>query len=288
MPGSADKTYKIDEKDLDLPIVLKITGKEETGVSGELTVTTQEVSETEEEAKALAEKKKEESKAAGTSEEPDSAQPEETTEPAEETESADVQENTGTQGSTDEQESTENPVIEVNGNGEQSGSQNTDETDASGDSQTETPDSADTAADASEKNEKPTYSASAYTEDGSGILDFGSVEEGYTEIPEAQMVTITNSGTGDLNFKEIAPENFMAADIDDAPLKSGESVTVWVKPREGLKAGEYKDLITYQTEEGADVFFEADFTVKKSKIMKIMSRQIPGKHRTLQRKKYTS
>ena len=213
--------------------------------------------------------KKEESKAAGTSEEPDSAQPEETTEPAEETESADVQENTGTQGSTDEQESTENPVIEVNGNGEQSGSQNTDETDASGDSQTETPDSADTAADASEKNEKPTYSASAYTEDGSGILDFGSVEEGYTEIPEAQMVTITNSGTGDLNFKEIAPENFMAADIDDAPLKSGESVTVWVKPREGLKAGEYKDLITYQTEEGADVFFEADFTVKEPENKKV-------------------
>lgn len=279
-----DKTYKIDEKDLGLPIVLKITGKEETGVSGELTVTTQEVSETEEEAKALAEKKKEEAKAAGedpdaeeseasessentpdteagTSEEPDSAQPEETIEPAEETESADVQENTDAQEPADTQEPAENSVIEVNG--EQSGPQNADEADTSGDSQTETPDSADTAADASEKNEEPTYSASAYTEDGSGILDFGSVEEGYTEIPEAQMVTITNNGTGDLNFKEIAPENFMAADINDAPLKSGESVAVWVKPREGLKAGEYKDLITYQTEEGADVFFEADFTVKE-------------------------
>ena len=260
-----DKTYKIDEKDLGLPIVLKITGKEETGVSGELTVTTQEVSETEEEAKALAEKKKEEAKAAGedpdaeeseasessentpdteagTSEEPDSAQPEETIEPAEETESADVQENTDVQEPADTQEPAENSVIEVNG--EQSGTQNADEADTSGDSQTVTPDSADTAADASEKNEEPTYSASAYTEDGSGILDFGSVEEGYTEIPEAQMVTITNNGTGDLNFKEIAPENFMAADINDAPLKSGESVTVWVKPREGLKAGEYKDLIT--------------------------------------------
>ena len=279
-----DKTYKIDEKDLGLPIVLKITGKEETGVSGELTVTTQEVSETEEEAKALAEKKMEEANAAGedpdaeeseasessentpdteagTSEEPDSAQPEETIEPAEETESADVQENTDVQEPADTQEPAENSVIEVNG--EQSGTQNADEADTSGDSQTETPDSADTAADASEKNEEPTYSASAYTEDGSGILDFGSVEEGYTEIPEAQMVTIKNNGTGDLNFKEIAPENFMAADINDAPLKSGESVTVWVKPREGLKAGEYKDLITYQTEEGADVFFEADFTVKE-------------------------
>ena len=61
----------------------------------------------------------------------------------------------------------------------------------------------------------------------------------------------------------------MAADIDDAPLKSGESVTVWVKPREGLKAGEYKDLITYQTEEGADVFFEADFTVKEPENKKV-------------------
>lgn len=290
-----DKTYKIAEKDLGLPIVLKITGKEETGVSGELTVTTQEVSETEEEAKALAEKKKEEAKAAGedpdaeeseasaasessentpdteagTSEEPDSAQPEKTTDPAEGTESADVQESTDAQEPADTQKPAENSVIEVNGNGEQSGSQNTDETDASGDSQTETPDSTDTAADASEKNEKPTYSASAYTEDGSGILDFGSVEEGYTEIPEAQMVTIKNNGTGDLNFKEIAPENFMAEDINDAPLKSGESVTVWVKPREGLKAGEYKDLITYQTEEGADVFFEADFTVKEPENKKV-------------------
>ena len=242
-----DKTYKIDEKDLGLPIVLKITGKEETGVSGELTVTTQEVSETEEEAKAAGEDPDaEESEAsessentpdteAGTSEEPDSAQPEETIEPAEETESADVQENTDVQEPADTQEPAENSVIEVNG--EQSGTQNADEADTSGDSQTETPDSADTAADASEKNEEPTYSASAYTEDGSGILDFGSVEEGYTEIPEAQMVTITNNGTGDLNFKEIAPENFMAADINDAPLKSGESVAVWVKPREGLKAG---------------------------------------------------
>lgn len=294
-----DKNYKIDEKDLGLPIVLKITGKEETGISGELTVTTQEVSATEEDAKALAEKKKEEAKAAGeepdaeesedstdaapaeeatdaegeTSQELDNVQVEETIVPAEDSaeetesqetqETADTQENTDAQDSTDNQEPAEDTVIEVNGDEEQPESQNTNETDVSGDSQTETPSSADTEADASEKNEELTYSASASTEDGSGILDFGSAKEGYTEIPEAQTVTITNNGTGDLHFKEIAPENFMAADINDAPLKSGKSVTVWVKPREGLKAGEYKDLITYQTEEGADVFFEADFTVEE-------------------------
>lgn len=53
-----DKTYKVEEKDLGFPIVLKITGKEEMGISGELTVTTQEVSATEEDAKALAQQKK--------------------------------------------------------------------------------------------------------------------------------------------------------------------------------------------------------------------------------------
>lgn len=53
-----DKTYKVEEKDLRFPIVLKITGKEEMGISGELTVTTQEVSATEEDAKALAQQKK--------------------------------------------------------------------------------------------------------------------------------------------------------------------------------------------------------------------------------------
>lgn len=249
-----DKTYKIDEKDLGLPIVLKITGKEETGVSGELTVTTQEVSATEEDAKALAEKKKEEAKAAG--EDPEAEESEDSTDAATSESASDAEGETS-------QEPAEDTVIEVNGDEEQPESKNTDETEVSGDSQTETPSSTDTGADASEKNEELTYSASASTEDGSGILDFGSVEEGYTEIPETQTVTITNNGTGDLHFKEIAPENFMAADINDAPLKSGESVTVWVKPRENLKAGGYKDLITYQTEEGTDVFFEADFTVKK-------------------------
>ena len=32
------------------------------------------------------------------------------------------------------------------------------------------------------------------------FLNFGTVTEGYTEIPEVQYVTITNTGTADLNF----------------------------------------------------------------------------------------
>ena len=81
-----DKTYKVEEKDLGLPIVLKITGKEEMGISGELTVTTQEVSATEEEAKALAQQKKEE--AADSESELDETSEQDSTEESTETAAA--------------------------------------------------------------------------------------------------------------------------------------------------------------------------------------------------------
>ena len=97
------------------------------------------------------------------------------------------------------------------------------------------------------------------------MLNFGYVEEDYTEVPEAQYVSITNNGTGDLNFKSLAPEHFMVQDINGEPLKAGETATAFVQPREGIAAGEYKDTITYETEEGVKVSFEADFTVTAKK-----------------------
>ena len=235
-----DKTYKVEEKDLGLPIVLKITGKEEMGISGELTVTTQEVSATEEEAKALAQQKKEE--AAGSESESDETSEQDSTEESPETEiSPAADQNTETDESAQSDESTETEEsIEETGTDENTSSQEeVSNTEEKQDSSTETSEIIEVGGNQEEKTEQAeelTYSAAASTEDGSGVLNFGSVEEGYTEVPGEQYVTITNNGTGDLNFKEIAPENFMAQDINDQPLKSGESITVWVKPREGLKA----------------------------------------------------
>ena len=100
-------------------------------------------------------------------------------------------------------------------------------------------------------------------DNSTGVLDFGSAEAGYTQLPGEQYVTITNTGTGDLNFTSVSPEHFMVQDITE-PLKAGESVNVWVQPREGIPAGIYKDTITYTTEEGAQAFFEADFTVNEA------------------------
>lgn len=266
-----DKSYKIEEKDLGLPIVLKISGKEETGISGELTVTTLEVSATEEEAKALAEQKKQEAKAAG--EDSDEGETEETEAAgSDSTESADADstENANTDSvETVNNDSTESTETDTSASTDTSGETVSKETETTENTEAVPEEAQDsTVVEVKEdtaKDETLTYSASAATADGSGVVNFGSLEEGYEEVPEAQYVTITNTGTGDLNFKEIAPENFMVQDINDQPLKSGESVTVYVKPREGLKAGEYKDLITYQTEEGAEAFFEADFTVTAAK-----------------------
>ena len=108
-----------------------------------------------------------------------------------------------------------------------------------------------------------TYSAEVSMDNSTGVLDFGSAEAGYTQLPGEQYVTITNTGTGDLNFTSVSPEHFMVQDITE-PLKAGESVNVWVQPREGIQAGTYKDTITYTTEEGAQASFEADFTVNEA------------------------
>ena len=108
-----------------------------------------------------------------------------------------------------------------------------------------------------------TYSAEVSMDNSTGVLDFGSAEAGYTQLPGEQYVTITNTGTGDLNFTSVSPEHFMVQDITE-PLKAGESVNVWVQPREGIPAGIYKDTITYTTEEGTQASFEADFTVNEA------------------------
>ena len=114
--------------------------------------------------------------------------------------------------------------------------------------------------DGSEKDQK-TYEATATVEDSEDqICDFGTVKSDLEDV-EAQYVQITNTGNENLNFQEISPEHFMVQDITE-PLSAGESVSVWIQPREGLEPGEYDDMITYRTEEGIEVSFEAKITVE--------------------------
>ena len=56
----------------------------------------------------------------------------------------------------------------------------------------------------------------------------------------------------------------MVQDINE-PLAAGEQTSVWIMPRAGVEAGEYKDTITYTTEEGTEVSFNADMVVSGSR-----------------------
>ena len=113
--------------------------------------------------------------------------------------------------------------------------------------------------------EKEAYEATAFLEGEAESCDFGTIETGNEGGVQAQFVQITNTGSETLNFQPISPEHFMVADIEE-PLAAGESVSVWVQPREGLEAGDYDDIITYQTEEGAEVSFEAKITVEDGEL----------------------
>lgn len=114
-------------------------------------------------------------------------------------------------------------------------------------------------------NENPdvSYQAEAFTEDGSGILDFGTIVSGEEEDNEGQYVTVKNTGTGTLNFTEISPEHFVVQDISE-PLEPGESVELWIGPRAGTEPGTYEDTITYVSEEGAEASFIAKMTMKEA------------------------
>ena len=94
-----------------------------------------------------------------------------------------------------------------------------------------------------------------------GELDFGTISEEDLSDPEVQYFTITNTGTEILHFESLAPEHFMVGDINDE-LGPGESVQLFIKPRESVEPGEYHDEITYRSAEGAEATIIAGVNVE--------------------------
>ena len=126
----------------------------------------------------------------------------------------------------------------------------------------------------SQPQEEVTYSASVeyVTADGSTTtepeLDFGTVTEGFAQADmetAAKKVTIRNTGTGTLTFKEIKPDHFMADDV--TTLEAGASADVKIMPREGTPVGEYHDVIQYETNENVTVTIKANLVVEAAPIV---------------------
>ena len=287
-----EKTYTITQEDLGYKLELDITPIDGSGLTGTLTAKTLEVAATEDEAKALTEQNPDETEKAQLAETTDEAENDQDSE-NQTTDETQTDENQNVENSqNDEVQETEGQLDETQTAYDNESAQQTDDSqenasdqtynetdstegtddsqmkiyteeqlqvDENGNVQTDKTD--ENAEDTAGKDSKEAYEAVASVEDSEDpVCDFGTAQSDLGDV-EAQYVQITNIGSETLNFQEISPEHFMVADITE-PLAAGESVNVWVQPREGLEAGDYDDVITYETEEGTEVSFEAKITIE--------------------------
>ena len=287
-----EKTYTITQEDLGYKLELDITPIDGSGLTGTLTAKTLEVAATEDEAKALTEQNPDETEKAQLAETTDEAENNQDSE-NQTTDETQTDENQNVENSqNDEVQETEGQLDETQTAYDNESAQQTDDSqenasdqtynetdstegtddsqmkiyteeqlqvDENGNVQTDKID--ENAEDTAGKDSKEAYEAVASVEDSEDpVCDFGTAQSDLGDV-EAQYVQITNIGSETVNFQEISPEHFMVADITE-PLAAGESVNVWVQPREGLEAGDYDDVITYETEEGTEVSFEAKITIE--------------------------
>lgn len=287
-----EKTYTITQEDLGYKLELDITPIDGSGLTGTLTAKTLEVVATEDEAKALTEQNPDETEEAQLAETTDEAENNQDSE-NQTTDETQTDENQNVENSqNDEVQETEGQLDETQTAYDNESAQQTDDSQENASDQTynetdstegtddsqmkiyteeqlqvdedgnvQTDKTDENAEDTAGKDSKEAYEAVASVEDSEDpVCDFGTAQSDLGDV-EAQYVQITNIGSETLNFQEISPEHFMVADITE-PLAAGESVNVWVQPREGLEAGDYDDVITYETEEGTEVSFEAKITIE--------------------------
>ena len=281
-----DKTYTVTQDDIGSKIVLTVTGKEENGYTGSLKVVSDTVIDAQTAADQEAKAAEEKAAAADTAEQ-QAAQETENEQSQNTDAAADTEETTQTGVSEDtdttyQEDSTQAGTENIEGipaattdeekqQSESAGSESVDGIPEATEDGTygQTNDAADTA-DSQENNdtgktETPTADASIVIGDGnSEVVDFGTVISGQEDSIQAQYVTVTNTGNTTLNFTDISPEHFMVQDISN-PMEQNSSQQLWIVPRDGIAAGEYDDTITYTSEEGVEVSFEAKMTVEAAK-----------------------
>ena len=290
-----DKNYVVTQDDIGSKIVLTITGKEENGYTGSLKVVSDTVIDAQTAADQEAKKAEENLAAADNTAETEQQDTEENTEAseqqntdetqaqdtdtsagAEEAPQTDVTENTDESYQEDSAEAGNESVEgipaattdEEKQQGESAGTESVDgipeaTEDGTYGQTTDTINNTDSENDndTGDNAEEAVPAAGILVGDGSSeVVDFGTVISGQEDNVQAQYVTVTNTGNTALNFTEISPEHFMVQDISD-PMEQNSSQQLWIVPRAGVEAGSYDDVITYTSEEGIEVSFEAKMTV---------------------------
>ena len=107
--------------------------------------------------------------------------------------------------------------------------------------------------------------------------DFGSVVEGYTEAPQAQMATLTNEGNADAVLSDVHSDQgdikyFDVALSAQNISANGGTATFTVRPKNGLSAGTYTEAFTItDTTSGQEIVITASITVNAASHSLVLS-----------------
>lgn len=76
------------------------------------------------------------------------------------------------------------------------------------------------------------------------VLDFGTLQEGYSATPSAQKVTINNNGNCTVSFATSEVISFNVNKPSESELAAGENAEISIQPKAGLKEGKYEEVLT--------------------------------------------
>lgn len=100
----------------------------------------------------------------------------------------------------------------------------------------------------------------------SSVPDFGSVTEGYTAVPQAQTVTVTNTGNQTVTVNLPSATNYIITAgtgfaNGKATLNVNETATFTVQPKAGLPVGNYHEVVTVSGTDNASASVTLGFVV---------------------------
>ena len=96
-----------------------------------------------------------------------------------------------------------------------------------------------------------------------GQRSFGKLQEGYAQ-PAVQIVTVKNAGAGTVALSQPSAGSFELGKLSASKLEAGDSAVFTVRPKAGLKEGNYSETIAVKTVDGeAAASLTVDVTVEK-------------------------
>jgi len=116
-----------------------------------------------------------------------------------------------------------------------------------------------------ERSEEIRTAQHNYTISASKPSPFDTHTTSYTQ-PEAQIVTVTNTGTDTITLEQPTSKNYIIGTLTDSILyRKGETATFTVRPKAGLAVGNHDETITVIGSHDASASVNVSFTVNDVK-----------------------